>query len=172
MSFPSVKMVCQCIYPDQEMWKKHFPVLSVAVLVEVACAPMLCISGDWCITLQSQKYLSSPSAQMKTVLKFIFIPVQNVFMARYDCYPAFTARRLFCFIGIWESLVLLSYCFVTSHCSKPAVTKIMDGNKHRNCFCCAYLPASKFLVNIDKIPAPVVLMSFSTNMPYKRLLDV
>lgn len=168
MSFPSVKIACQDIYSDQEMWKKHFPIFSLAV----ACAPMLCIPADWCIAPQSQKYLSSLLAQMKTILKFIFTSFQSIFVPWYGCHPVFAARCLFCFIWIWESLVWLSYCFITSHCSKPAVTKIMDGNTYRNCFCCAYLPASKFLVNIDKIPAPVVLMSFSTNMPYKRLLDV
>lgn len=74
--------------------------------------------------------------------------------------------------GSLESLVLLSYCFVTSHCSKPATTKIMDGTRTGAASVVFVYQPQKILVNLDKIPASVVLMSFSTNVPYKRLLDV
>lgn len=60
MHFTSVKMARQNIYSEQEMLKKRFPVLSVAVRRGVACAPALCIAGDWCAALHSQKDLLSP----------------------------------------------------------------------------------------------------------------
>lgn len=82
MPFPNVRMACQNIYSDQEMWKKNLLVLSVAIYSGIARAPMLCIPGDWCIALQFQKDLPSPSAHMKTILKFIFIHFQNAFVPR------------------------------------------------------------------------------------------
>lgn len=98
MHFTNVKMACQDIYSEQEMWKKRFAVLSAAVRRGVACAPALCIAGDWCTALQSQKDLPSSSVQMKTILKFIFICFQSTFVPWYGWHLALTARCPFCFI--------------------------------------------------------------------------
>lgn len=75
--------------------------------VEVACAPILCIPDD-CIALQSQKYLPSSSAQMKTILKFIVIYFQNIFVPQHGCHPVLTARCLLFHLGLGE----LSFAFL------------------------------------------------------------
>jgi len=48
----------------------------------------------------------------------------------------------------------------------------MDGTSTGTAFVVFVYQPQKILVNLDKIPASVVLMSFSTSVPYKRLLDV
>lgn len=168
MHFTDVKMVCQNIHSKQETRKKHFLILSVVVLSGAASG--LCIVGDWCTALQSQKNLPSSSAQMESILKFIFIWFKNMFVPWCSWHLTLTARCPFC--SILESLVLLSYCFVTSHHNKPAATKIMDGTSSGTAFVVSVYQAPKILVNLDKIPASVVPLRFSTNVPYKRLLHI
>lgn len=169
MHFTNVKMTCQNIYSEQEMWKKHFPVLPVAVCSGVACAPVLCTACDWCAVLHSQKDL--PSSRVQILKLLIFISFQNIFVPWYGWHLALTARCSFCFILDFGELSfsLLVLC----HKSSQQTCRYQNHGWHKELLLlCLFTNPPKILANLDKIPASVVLMSFSTNVPYKRLLDV
>lgn len=106
--------------------KEMFP----AVCRGDTCAPVLCIVGDWCTALP--RGFCFFLSQIKILLEFIFINFQNIFVSWYGWHLVLIARCSFCFV--LESLVLLFYCFVTSHCSKHTATKIMDSTSAGTAF--------------------------------------
>lgn len=101
-----------------------------AVCRRVSCAPVLRIVSDGCTALP--RGFAFFFSQIKILLESIFINFQNTFASWYGWYPVLIARCSLCFIV--ESLVLLFYCFVRSHCSKPTATKIMDGTSTGTAF--------------------------------------